>query len=143
MSCIKKEQDICSICLCVLFNSDNLITSCKHTFHKKCINRWIIQNNNCPLCRTFSPIPKKQIYTDFLVSSIILMPDIVIDVIEHFFNIIGIKDFDEFHFINQLIISNICVFTSGNVIEKQEARSNILIKISTRTREILIRRILN
>jgi hypothetical protein len=25
---------------------------CKHKYHKKCIDDWIFQNNNCPICRS-------------------------------------------------------------------------------------------
>ena len=25
--------------------------NCEHTFHKKCIDRWLKKSNNCPLCR--------------------------------------------------------------------------------------------
>ena len=25
---------------------------CNHFYHKKCINNWIISNNNCPICRS-------------------------------------------------------------------------------------------
>lgn len=140
----RKKEIICSICLCELSSSDDLITTtCKHTFHKECINRWICQNDTCPLCRNVSPISKKN--RDLLISSIILMPDDVIDNIDHFFDIIG-NDGDylnEFHFINQMIISNISVFVTGNFIQKQEAKTDILISISRRTREILIRQALN
>ena len=148
--CIKEtrtEENMCSICLCGLTSSgDNITTTCNHVFHKECIDRWIGQSDNCPLCRKNSPIRKEPILRnrDLLVSSIILMPDDVVDDIEYFFGIIGSDEdvFDEFHFINQMIISNIGVFVTGSFIEKQNARADMLISISRRTREILIRRAL-
>ena len=41
----------CSICLNENKKYRNLTCSCGHTFHKKCINRWLNSNNDCPLCK--------------------------------------------------------------------------------------------
>jgi len=41
----------CSICLEEFVEQDNLIiTSCKHTFHKQCLEKVTLPH--CPLCRT-------------------------------------------------------------------------------------------
>lgn len=42
----------CSICLFQIRRNKH-ITSCKHKFHKFCINNWYMQagSNICPLCR--------------------------------------------------------------------------------------------
>ena len=50
----------CSICLEEMSN-DILILSCKHEFHKKCVQRWCLENNICPICRTTVSIPKTKI----------------------------------------------------------------------------------
>ena len=42
---------MCSICLNENKKYRNLTCSCGHTFHKKCINRWLKNNNTCPLCK--------------------------------------------------------------------------------------------
>ena len=42
---------MCSICLNENKKYRNLTCSCAHTFHKKCINRWLNNNNTCPLCK--------------------------------------------------------------------------------------------
>ena len=51
-----KESDICGtscpICLDEFKESEyyrNL--KCNHCFHKKCIDRWLKKENNCPMCR--------------------------------------------------------------------------------------------
>jgi hypothetical protein len=44
----------CSICYEEMTcENANTVPSCKHTFHRKCINRWCIEVNHqhCPLCR--------------------------------------------------------------------------------------------
>ena len=46
-------EDECSICLSKYKITDMLkILPCKHGFHKKCINKWLSdeQHNKCPLC---------------------------------------------------------------------------------------------
>ena len=59
------EEDDCSICLEKFLKADLIpITSeiepdqavkwskCGHTFHHKCIERWVMKNTSCPMCRT-------------------------------------------------------------------------------------------
>lgn len=53
---IKKDDPIidteCSICKSVFtMNEYKKILTCNHTFHKKCIGKWIKINENCPICR--------------------------------------------------------------------------------------------
>lgn len=51
--CDRKENDYtCVICL-VNFEIGNNITvlPCNHDFHQTCINKWLVVNNTCPLCR--------------------------------------------------------------------------------------------
>ena len=46
-------EDECSICLCKYKMTDMLqILPCKHCFHKKCIKKWLSneEHNKCPLC---------------------------------------------------------------------------------------------
>ena len=47
-----KNKENCSIC----YNEYKVgeykrELCCNHTFHKKCIDKWFIKNNNCPICR--------------------------------------------------------------------------------------------
>ena len=46
---VKKEKEICSICLDPLKSS--LTLSCDHSFCKECIQTWICNTPNCPYCR--------------------------------------------------------------------------------------------
>lgn len=41
----------CPICLNVVEEHMKCITQCGHTFHNRCIFRWLRNHNNCPTCR--------------------------------------------------------------------------------------------
>jgi hypothetical protein len=40
----------CSICLTEI-ETDKKALNCGHLFHGDCVNQWLAQKNNCPLCR--------------------------------------------------------------------------------------------
>ena len=47
----RNEREVCSICLS---NIDNYIYTelyCGHKFHLKCINEWVRNSKECPLCK--------------------------------------------------------------------------------------------
>lgn len=51
-----KEEE-CVICL-EEYNKKEIIRTlkCKHFYHKNCIDKWMKNNNKCPLCKdTFIP----------------------------------------------------------------------------------------
>ena len=56
------NKPICSICLekCIGTQQHELMLSCEHCFHRKCIYNWSLQFSDafsCPTCRTvYSPI---------------------------------------------------------------------------------------
>ena len=61
----------CSICYYnIKKNSQKKTLSCtgNHSFHQKCIWKWIVHNNSCPLCReTVSKYPSYQCeYNEYL-----------------------------------------------------------------------------
>jgi hypothetical protein len=42
----------CVICLEEFINNENVfISKCNHIYHKKCIIKWFLHNNSCPICR--------------------------------------------------------------------------------------------
>lgn len=46
------EFQECPICLDLFFQGDEVrILSCKHCFHKNCIDSWLVNLLKCPLCR--------------------------------------------------------------------------------------------
>ncbi|XP_059664667.1 RING-H2 finger protein ATL40-like [Cornus florida] len=57
----------CAVCLTVLVDGDmaRLLPNCKHTFHAECIDKWLISQPTCPICRTEAeplliPEPREQ-----------------------------------------------------------------------------------
>lgn len=49
---IQDSEDECSICLEKFKEKEKkIILKCSHEFHKKCIKKWLNNNNTCPLCR--------------------------------------------------------------------------------------------
>lgn len=45
------NENICIICQENFKGKTNIQLNCKHIFHKKCINKWLKINYDCPLCR--------------------------------------------------------------------------------------------
>ncbi len=41
----------CVVCLNPLENQKSSILHCGHIFHEKCIKKWIIRKNECPVCK--------------------------------------------------------------------------------------------
>lgn len=43
----------CSICLCEVQPGDSVrrLPSCEHTFHRACIDLWLLRRADCPLCK--------------------------------------------------------------------------------------------
>ena len=46
------DDNTCSICIDTILDTDKMVTSCNHIFHKECLNKWLQINNQCPYCRT-------------------------------------------------------------------------------------------
>ncbi len=46
------EKDDCSICMEKIKKRDTHALLCCHKFHPKCIIRWLLTKNTCPLCRS-------------------------------------------------------------------------------------------
>lgn len=47
----EKEED-CTICLSEFKDNETLgVLECKHQYHTRCIKKWLLQQNICPLCK--------------------------------------------------------------------------------------------
>ena len=47
-----RQPITCPICLGYIGIGEVMaVTPCQHFFHSRCIIRWVLQNNNCPVCR--------------------------------------------------------------------------------------------
>ncbi|KAL3828240.1 hypothetical protein ACJIZ3_017042 [Penstemon smallii] len=51
---VEKERKSCAVCLNEFQEEEKLriIPNCGHVFHIDCIDVWLLNNANCPLCRT-------------------------------------------------------------------------------------------
>ncbi|KAM3253756.1 hypothetical protein ACQJBY_047698 [Aegilops geniculata] len=47
----------CAVCLAEYADGDELrlLPSCKHAFHRLCVDEWLRRRPSCPLCRTSPP----------------------------------------------------------------------------------------
>lgn len=48
------DNTVCSICTLEYSNAQIVrrLGNCRHYFHSSCIDRWLEEHNNCPLCRS-------------------------------------------------------------------------------------------
>ncbi|KAL4483958.1 hypothetical protein ABPG72_013964 [Tetrahymena utriculariae] len=52
---MKDQSTLCSICQCDFENNEKLkeLNPCKHFYHPDCINQWLKNEKNCPVCKQF------------------------------------------------------------------------------------------
>ena len=48
---VLREPVQCSICFETINDIDKKTLNCNHHYHRNCINTWLVEQNNCPLCR--------------------------------------------------------------------------------------------
>ena len=48
---VQLDDGICSLCLDEFATQETCTLSCNHGFHIKCITKWLIRKQECPLCR--------------------------------------------------------------------------------------------
>jgi hypothetical protein len=71
------ERDIdeeCKICLESMYNEYTITTSCRHTFHRNCILKTVLDysRNKCPLCNTtFDFLIKNKITNNIIKQNIV------------------------------------------------------------------------
>ncbi|CAH1438911.1 unnamed protein product [Lactuca virosa] len=53
-----EESLECTICLEVIKEGEKVkvLLSCCHCYHCECIDKWLIANSSCPMCRTSVPV---------------------------------------------------------------------------------------
>jgi hypothetical protein len=51
---LTREEETCPICLDTLHNHEQtgLLVACAHVFHSHCIQEWMKNSKQCPMCRT-------------------------------------------------------------------------------------------
>ena len=47
---LREHGDLCSICYMEMECPHAVITNCNHFFHKSCLKKWLVVQDNCPLC---------------------------------------------------------------------------------------------
>jgi len=53
---VAKETEACAVCLEKFAPGETIKTlTCMHSYHAKCIDRWLKMRNSCPICKT-SPL---------------------------------------------------------------------------------------
>lgn len=58
--------DDCSICFDPLEPKDSVFIPCRHQFHIECCYRWVLEKDNCPLCREQLPQSTRLWIKDYL-----------------------------------------------------------------------------
>lgn len=62
----------CAICLERISNSTGTKLSCPHKFHHSCLASWLIENDNCPICRKdigISQQPKEKSIVEIILTN--------------------------------------------------------------------------
>lgn len=82
-------NDDCSICLESKHGKRLKHLGCKHSFHVKCINKWLQKNEACPLCRTPARILTLQEMIDKIIAGLTFLDtnSQLLDVIDPIFDI--------------------------------------------------------
>ena len=47
----KVSNEFCPICFERVIKGYNIDCRCNNTYHKECLNNWLVKTNSCPTCR--------------------------------------------------------------------------------------------
>ena len=67
---ILREPTTCSICFETIGNYDKKSLNCNHSFHRNCINTWLIERDTCPLCRASQTTREPLVREDTFISAL-------------------------------------------------------------------------
>lgn len=57
---VHKPKEQCPICYENISPKSKTTTSCKHVFHRACLDRWTEENSTCPICRHEITLKKRR-----------------------------------------------------------------------------------
>jgi hypothetical protein len=73
------QHSECSICLTEFIDNKRVksLIKCKHTFHTRCINVWLMKQDTCPMCRErvlLNSNPQRTEFNPDRLTHILLLP---------------------------------------------------------------------
>ena len=107
-----RKTTTCAICYNLVVKNN----SC-HNFHKECINNWLIQNKNCPVCRS-----------TYIIPEILNLRRNKVELLINNFNIIYNLNFE---FIEQIKILSKSIVNVNNIVKYWITTFNKFLKILT------------
>jgi len=76
------------------------LPNCSHVFHKRCIDKWRLKQNNCPQCR--EKISENSYKVSLRIEPVGVHSEMVLESIEHLTHLFGIEDMDLNTFITDI-----------------------------------------
>ena len=111
----KKCEGDCSICLKKI-DADEIITICRHHFHRKCLNHWFEYNSICPMCRKKLDNSVSRVKFIIRIISCFLAIVILKFFILKFIEFIAVKSLNYLVIVFDFTNSNILFYFSGKIL---------------------------